>query len=116
MYTFPISDKEAHHSTREAQYNLFKHLKNGNLGENHFKNVVPPLYIRRVSLIIAYSVKEHQYDQEYLKQLLQIVFDKLKAHPNITIKHDASRAMCDINRCIKLYLDSDFHPETRAEI
>lgn len=116
IYTLSISDKEASHSMREAQYNLFKHLKNGSFGENHFKNVVPPLYIRRVSLIIAYSVKNHQYDQEYLKQLLQIVFDKLKAHPSIAIKLDASRAMCDMNWCVKLYLDSDFHPEERAGI
>jgi len=116
IYTSSISTKEACHSHREAQYNLFKHLKNGSFGENHFKNTIPPLYIRRVSLIIAYSVKEHQYDQEYLKQLLQIIFEKLKSHPNIAIKQDASRAMCDMNKCVKLYLNSDFHPEKQVKI
>lgn len=116
IYSSPISAEEACHSQREAQYNLFKHLKNGSFGENHFKNTISSLYIRRVGLIIAYSVKEHQYDQEYLKQLLQIVFDKLKSHPSIAIKLDAGRAMCDMNWCIKLYLDSDFHPEERAGI
>ena len=117
IYTKHITSKEWSYINRCVGNNLPKYLKgNGWFGENILEHTIPTLYIRRTALIIAYAVKVQQYNEKYRKQLLQIVFDKLKSHSSIAIKQDAGRAMCDMSWCIKLYLDSDFRPEERAGI
>lgn len=115
IYTYPICDKELRHIRLEAHSNLSKRLKKGSFGERWFKNTIPPQYIRKMALIIAYSAKEHEYDKSQIEQLLKMVFESLKAHPNDSIKKDAGRAMCDIHKCVKLYLETNFHPEAYSQ-
>lgn len=113
--TKAITEKEWQHIKRDADTNLPKHFKNGRFGEESFGNIVPSKFIRKIALIIAFSVKKNNHDQEYMKQLLMIIFEKLKCHPNNYIKQDARRAMCDIHKYTKLYLTTNFHPETYSK-
>ena len=114
-YISPVSNKELRYIKFQISSNLPKHLKYGNFGDPLFKNTISPYYIRRIALIIAYSVKEHEYDKSYKEQLLKVVFERLKSHPDDNIKRDAGRAMCEMSSCVKLYLETDFHPETRIQ-
>lgn len=111
-YTEAITEKEWQNTQRDANTNLPKHLKNGRFGEEHFEYIVPAKYIRKIALIIACAVKNKNNNQEYMQKLLLAVFEKLKSHPNDSINKDAGKAMCAIHKCVKLYLDTDFHPET----
>lgn len=103
---FGYTNKQFKSIQLDAQVNLEKHLANGDFGEKDFHSIIPSRYIDRMSCVIALATIHHNNDKEYLKSILQVLFAKLHSHPVDSIKKDAGRAMCEINRrvndCLKL--------------
>lgn len=111
IITKEITEKEWGFMRRESKYNLPKHISKAYFGKSHYANTVSPKLYRRISLIIAYSIHEHDNDPEYLKQLLIDIFNHIKKYSIRYIQDNAGSIMCEIHKYVKLYLEHNFHPE-----
>lgn len=102
---FRISPQEQRFFSQNFKIsNMPKHLEKGNFEEHLFETFVTEKYIRNMSVLIAYDVYRNSEDTERLKNLLQIVFNKLKAHPKDNIRRDAGETMCEIRQRVDGYL------------
>lgn len=110
-YTRAITEKEWKSILREAKYNLPKHISKAYFGHSHTTHAISPKYYRRVCLIIAYAIYEHNNNPEYLQQLLMDIFEYIQKSSIQYVKDNAGAIMCEIHKYVKLYLEYNFHPE-----
>lgn len=111
IYTKAITENEWAFMQKEAKYNLPKHISKAYFGKNHHSNIVSPKLYRRICLIIAFSIYEHDNNTEYMKQLLIDIFESIKQYSIQYIQDNAGAIMCEVHKYVKLYLECAFHPE-----
>lgn len=111
IYTQAITEREWNFMHTEAKYNLPKHISKAYFGHICATHAISPKCCRRVCLIIAYAIYEHNNDPEYLKQLLMDIFKYIQRSSVQYVKDNAGAIMCEIHKYVKLYLEYDFHPE-----
>lgn len=111
IYIKAITAKEWTFMQRGAKYNLPKHISKAYFGKSHRTNHISSQLYRRICLIIAYSIHEHDNNTEYLKQLLVDIFNHIKQYSIQYAKDNAGTIMCEVHKYVKLYLECNFHPE-----
>lgn len=110
-YTRAITEKEWGFIQREAKYNLPKHISKAYFGRTRATHTISPKCYRRICLIIAYCIYEHNNNPEYMKQLLIDIFEHIKRFSAQYAKDHAGSIMCEIHKYVRLYLQYDLHPE-----
>ena len=111
-YTRAITEKEWKDIQREAQYNLPKHIPKCYLGRTCTAHTISPKLYRRICLIIACSIYEHNNNPEYMQQLLRDIFESIRSCAAQYAKYHAGTIICEIHKYVQLYLKYDLHPES----